>query len=50
MKSHIKRIWSLVKQVEDSNKIQSIGKIAELNQHDPNPQECVGKVKTDLRF
>ena len=43
----------MVEQPEDSNRKNLIRKIAGSYQHDPNPQECVGKVKTmktDLRF
>ena len=35
----------MVKQPEDSNKNNLIRKIAGSYQHDPNPQECVGKVE-----
>ena len=40
-------------QSEDSNQNNLFRRMADSNQHDPNPQECVGKVKTmktDLRF
>ena len=43
----------MFKQPEDSNRKKFIRKIAGSHQHDPNLQECVGKVKTiktDLRF
>ena len=38
---------------EDSNQNNLFRRVADLNQHDPKTQECVGKVKimkTDFRF
>ena len=43
----------MVEQSEDLNQKNLIRKIAGSYHHNPNPQECVGKVKTmkiDLRF
>ena len=54
-----RKVRDEIAQKEDFESIQTIRgleskkllrQMADWNKHDPNLQECVGKVKTDLRF